>query len=161
MTDDDQDPKGGYYRYLPEIAIGFILGLSILAGLIITNPGGDPEPTTFSCSPHEDSNQYMRDRWITSRNISSYEDIPATERSNLSAEARDFLTSEYRVRDYNPILYNNLSRKNKTLFKRSINRSIIYNESTFLSSDLTDLNLVFYNGTVYYCDIETHGGADG
>jgi len=106
-----------------------------------------------SCSVHEDHNRYMKEDWLLSSNISSYEDISGNERDNLSTQAREWLTSE-KMHEYNPIKYSELSEGEGNLFKRAVDSSTTFNRSNvFWDEDLTDLNFVYYNGTMYHCDI--------
>jgi hypothetical protein len=97
-----------------------------------------------------DYNRYMKDEWLLSDNISSYEDIPENQKENLSAEAREWLndTGSGFVRVYNPITYDNLSKEEQELFRRGINNTTSFREEP-------DFQYVYYNKNTYYCNIMT------
>jgi hypothetical protein len=122
-------------------------------GTIFAVTEEDDNQESIRCSVHENHNKYMKNRWLLSDNISSYEDIPEAELENLSSEAKDWLRSEM-MHEYDPIEYSELSKGEQNLFRRSINNSTVFNETNaFWREDPTDLNFVLRNGTVYRCDI--------
>ena len=97
-----------------------------------------------------DYNRYMNDEWLLSDNISSYEDIPESQKENLSAEAREWLndTESGVVRVYNPIRYGNLSKEEQELFRRAIDNTTSFRKKP-------EFRYVFYNKSIYHCNIMT------
>jgi len=96
-----------------------------------------------------DYNRYMKEEWLLSDNISSYEDIPESQKENLSVEAREWLNvTDQFVRVYSPIRYGNLSKEEQELFRRAINNTTSFREEP-------DFHYVFYNRSMYYCGIQT------
>lgn len=94
-------------------------------------------------------NRYMQDEWLISDNISSYEDIPESQKSNLSEEAQEWLnTSDQSIRVYNPVKYNDLSGEEQELFRRAINTTTSFREEP-------DFDYVFYDRSMYHCRITT------
>jgi hypothetical protein len=126
---------------------------------------GSSESDEFVCTPvgdrpgYEGYEKYMKTRWLTSDNITSYKDIPESERRTLSEDAKEFLKGHpSQRRDFTPIDYQELSSREKEIFKRAI-EGPMKGDHTELSEylDITrsdgEYNHILYRNTLYVCDI--------
>ena len=137
------------------ILIMFVVFVVVVPAVVLLFSDSPDYTESVSCSLHENHSRYMKTEWLLSSNVSSYEDIPNSERRNLSAEAMQWLESE-RAHEYNPIKYSELSDSERDLFKRAVNNGTTFDRSNaFWDEDPTDLNFVFYNGSMYRCEIST------
>jgi|GEM_PF-3647250 len=142
---------------LASLVVGQFAGYIYLIGISIT----EPDEPQFDCAPMVEINEeyipYVNETWIESDKIREYEDIPEGEKRNLSEDAKRFLRDSARV-DYTPREYENLTKKEKSIFMSAIetddtidyetvpDREVISPEYVNLSTHDTR-----YNGTTYEC----------
>lgn len=101
----------------------------------------------------------MKTEWLISDNVTSYNDIPKSERRNLSEDAKEFLKGNpSQRREFTPIDYQELSSREKEIFKRAIKERIKGNYSEvseyaeIIRSDGKN-NHILYRNVLYDCDI--------
>jgi len=138
-----------------------VLFPQIFLAFVITFEGSS-ESDEFVCTPVEDRpgyegyENYMKTKWLISENITNYKDIPESERRNLSEDAKEFLKGNpSQRRDFTPIDYQELSVREKEIFKRAIEGPIKGDLSEYLDITRSDgeYNHILYRNTLYVCDI--------
>jgi hypothetical protein len=144
---------------LLPIAASFLIGELLPYIYAIGLGSTSSDNPQFACTPVVDMTEeyalYVDEKWVESDEIRGYEDIPETERANLSEEVKRFLRDSGQV-DYTPSYYQNLSQSDKELFMRATRSRILINSSEMLSvinsfEDNTSYNDIRYNNTTYEC----------
>lgn len=116
--------------------------------------GSEQEQDRLGCFVADKHNQYMKEDWLLSNNISSYEDIPVKQRRNLSKASRDWLNVSHpgKVREYNPTAYHELPEGQRRLFITALNNTTTFNESRLWMYNSYS-PYVLYKGEMYRCDV--------
>jgi len=128
---------------------GMITVLILFAGFayFLYNPFfwiEDKPPYAMTCEAEEA--QEIREEWVRSDNITSYEDIPKNQTENMPQRIRDSLKADPSFW-LTATKYENLSEKEKEVFRRGLN-------GTRINRNKSIDTLVIYQGDVYYCDTD-------
>ncbi len=134
---------------VPQIFLAFVLMFE-----------GSPDHY-LTCDYDLTADAELRESWIKSNDINSYEDIPKEEIENLSNDTKESL-KRYPSSWYSGIEYSDLSEKEKELFNGTR-----YGKSADLSSeeynrygDKFTNSVILYKGIkIYRCEIYTYRGA--
>jgi 23S rRNA maturation mini-RNase III len=133
-------------KYLYMI-VGFVLLVSFLYLLVNPTPSNEGPEYSMICYTGEDI-QEIREEWVRSENITSYEDLPKNQTENLPQRIKESLKADASYW-LTAVKYSNLSEDEKDVFRRGIN-------GTRISRDESIGTLVLYEGSVYYCDTDRY-----
>jgi hypothetical protein len=141
-----------------DSAIAIVIAAVLTAGLIsgigvflALSGGGGGAEHAVNC----DRIDGLRVEWLISDNITGYEDIPESQKQNLSDDTREALDgmSSYNITDPRYTKYTDLSSAQKDLFRESLNNTetaVTENESK------TPPLRIIYRGEAYFCDTDSY-----
>lgn len=157
MTDEEGE-EGPSPRKILVAAIAIVIvavltvGLIRVIGTFLVLSGSQGEAVYHvGCEEYDGP---LRDEWIISDNISSYEEIPQNQKSTLSNESVERL-KDLSPRFYNATEYTELSEERKSVFRSALNGSV--EVKTREEASYTDD--IIYRGEVYECDFFRDSGA--
>ncbi len=156
MTDEEGE-EGPSPRKILVTAIAIVIAIVIAAdlttglirviGAFLVLSGGGGTEYHVNC---EKTDGPLRDEWIISDNITSYEDIPQSQKTTLSNESIERLKS-LSPRFYNATEYTELSNEKKEVFRRAIDDATEIDDVS-----KTPDRLVVYQGNVYSCTVDRY-----
>jgi hypothetical protein len=165
MTDRNQ-PKESEDKKATPVTVVLILVLAVLSlafiifflpklffGFVILFEGSGETQYGVACYKFNgelSTGENVRENWVISDNITGYEDIPQSQKQNLSNDTIEVL-KELPHYLYNATNYTDMSEERKTVFRKALNE----NESAVVDSrDKTPYTRVFYQGNLYSCDTD-------
>ncbi|MDZ7688614.1 MAG: hypothetical protein U5J64_07830 [Halobacteriales archaeon] len=123
------------------------VGLIRVIGTFLVLSGGGGTEYHVNC---EKTDGPLRDEWIISDNITSYEDIPQSQKTTLSNDSVERL-KDLSPRFYNATDYAELSNEKKEIFRRAID------DATEVDNvSKTPDRLVVYQENVYSCTVDRY-----
>jgi hypothetical protein len=150
------DKEGGRYsEAVTYLGVGIVLIITIISiaffysvlfgdGIILF--GGGSAEYAVICDKYDGE---LRTRWLLSDNITGYDDIPDSQKENLSNSSREVLKRANP--SYNATNFTELSEGQKEIFIEAINGSAVTeNESN------TPYVRIFYRGEMYSCDTDVY-----
>ena len=151
MTDEDSSIYD-LTKHLDIVAVVALFIASSIVFIIFLNTlfSGGGAIYQVTC---EEYDGVLRDEWITSDNITSYKDIPQSQRMTLSNESIDRL-KELPPRLYNATEYTEMSEERRSVFRRALNETVEVDTRKEAS-----YSKVIYRQDVYECDLGRYSGA--
>lgn len=123
-----------------------------LVGIFATDEGSGDEPRySMNCFEGDEIHE-IKEEWVRSDNITSYEDIPKNQTRDIPQRINESLKAAPSFW-FTATEYENLSEREKEVFRRGLN-------GTRVNRNEAVDTLVLYQGDVYYCDTDRfRGGA--
>jgi hypothetical protein len=144
MTDEDDKFRTRVLKILLFVSL-FVLfsGILYLGVDFITDGQGG---YLVSCNEYDgemSTGEELKEEWIISDNITSYEDIPQSQKDNISNNTVEVLKGADGL--FSAINYTEMSADEKELFRKALNTSVRANSRPYAR--------VVYRGNVYSCDM--------
>jgi hypothetical protein len=154
MTDEEDPSPREILVTAIAIVIVAVLTVALIRGIgvfLLLSGGGGGAEYTVDC----DRIDGLRVEWLMSDNITGYEDIPESQKQNLSNDTREALDgmSSYNITGPVYTNYTDLSGAQKDLFRESLNdteTAVTENESK------TPPLRIIYQGEAYFCDTDSY-----